>query len=409
MELQLKKLIFPILISLVFCLNASWQQQDTSNLYVVAVPVCDAPTKPITLVDINKSAEELYDELPYSPEKGSRSCYRAHQLLFNEVVEIFGSTNEEYMVMVSNAFYEDGSRVKQKMFCTLKQNLISLKQLKENGIDINVIPEFHPIDLPNQLILRNPWKDPLSGLTFSAGTRFIRIAQHDTNNSFAVTLLALDNDSYRTVQTLIPKELCITQFPSTLEGKTSLFIDILKNWADLTCGFIPYVSGGNSFLERYHTDERELIQVTRNSGEIVTCWIRHGIESLTKPHSGMDCSCLVLRAAQIAGIPYFCKNTTTLSLNLKPLGHGEKIKPGDLVWYYGHVLIIVDKEYIIESTGYTRGYGKVHMILLSKAYENINNCDDLLDAYVNNKPLLWLNAAGNVTKEINEFKIFRFS
>ncbi len=402
----MKKIIILCLIWFLHC-NANWDNRNLSTAYVVVVPFCDAPTKTITNVDSNKTATELYTELPYAPETGIRSCYRANQLLFNEVVEVFATTPEEYLFTVENAFYEDELRSKQSVFCTLKKYLVSLKELKDNGIDIQAIPSFYPTNLPNQVILRNPWKESTTGATFSAGTRFVRASQCDTQDTYEVVFLTKLNNTFTIQQALIPSSLCITSFPSTPEGKISLFIDILKEWANNSNGFIPYVSGGNSFCELYQTDACERVHATRNNGNIVSYWMRYKSEPTTTPLSGFDCSCLVLRAAQLAGIPYFCKTTTTLSLHLRPLPIGEQLQPGDLIWHSGHVVIIVDEHTIVESTGYTRGYGKVHMIPIHKTYENIHNCCDLKDAYANHVPLRYLNASGQVTKEITEFKLFR--
>lgn len=61
---------------------------------------------------------------------------------------------------------------------------------------------------------------------------------------------------------------------------------------------------------------------------------------------GYDCSGLVLRAVQLAGIRYFCTNTTTARLALQDLLAHEALEVGDLILIYGRVMIVSDPEKI---------------------------------------------------------------
>ena len=83
----------------------------------------------------------------------------------------------------------------------------------------------------------------------------------------------------------------------------------------------------------------------------LTYWDRIG--DFEKPLAGFDCSGMILCAAQIAGLPYFFKNTDTLLGNLKPLRPTEELEAGDLVFYSGHVLVVSDlkEEFTYRSSG----------------------------------------------------------
>ncbi len=200
-------------------LYANWTDRDVTNKYLVVVPICKAPTKPITIVDQFESTQDLYNELPSAPESELPSCYRANQLLFNEVVEVLAATEDKYIFNVQNAFYEDGSHIKQIIFCTLKEHLVSIHQLQELGIDLSAIPEFNPTDLSNQLVLQQPWQDSITGYLFSAGTRFVRDREDDSMNTYAVKLITCKHNTYSPITIVIPKELCITKFAHTHEEK----------------------------------------------------------------------------------------------------------------------------------------------------------------------------------------------
>src|SRR5205814_4688733 len=105
------------------------------------------------------------------------------------------------------------------------------------------------------------------------------------------------------------------------------------------------------------------------------------------PKNGFDCSGVILRAAQIAGIPYFCKNTTTIAQCLTPLKSEQQLREGDLILIKGHVMIVSDitKNLLIEARSYGHGYGKLHEISIDQVFEGIETYKDLCDAYYEKK------------------------
>ncbi len=149
------------------------------------------------------------------------------------------------------------------------------------------------------------------------------------------------------------------------------------------------------------------VELSESSPDI-TFWKRICKNSIQKPHSGFDCSNLVLRAAQLAGIKYYYKNTATLMMSkIHQVKSGEKINRGDIACYTGHVFVILDPErnIIIEAAGYGVGFGKVQTIPLLKVYKGVNKTQDLLTS----RPIYRLNNLGEVFgKPITDLKIFRF-
>ena len=291
----------------------------------------------------------------------------------------------------------------------MKKNLISLSELQAAGIDIESIPDQTINSINGQLIIDWPWKDPKTKTVFSAGTKFVREPRLDSKNKFGVKFLNRTKDSkFEIVNSKIPKNICITKFASSENGKIDNFVKILIKWAanfDNQNGFIPYVWGGNSFRELYLKDKFELFESTCDDA---CYWKRTCENSLKKPHCGFDCSNLIKTAAQMAGINYIIKNTSTLiNSKIYQVRSREKIHKGDIICYSGHVVAVIDPEenLIVEAAGYGVGHGKVQIIPISKAYKGINKLEDLLII----KPIYRLNNLGEISgRAIAEVKIFRF-
>ncbi len=128
------------------------------------------------------------------------------------------------------------------------------------------------------------------------------------------------------------------------------------------------------------------------------------------PASGADCSGMLLTAAQSAGISYFSKNTKALVHDHgKLLKKGEKIEKGDLIYYFGHVMVVSDleKSLLIEAIGYEAGYGKVQEISLAQAFSHIKTYDDLMQAYRSKRFLKRLNSQGKPYRSVHGVKLFK--
>lgn len=124
--------------------------------------------------------------------------------------------------------------------------------------------------------------------------------------------------------------------------------------------------------------------------------------------SGFDCSALILRAAQIAGLPFYFRNTTTIAAHLKPLTIQDSLEDGDIIFMRGHVMVIasIKRNTCIEARSYGGGYGKVQEIHVQDLYKDITTLEELKDAYLTNKKVELL-TFDKIAKPINDLKILK--
>jgi len=170
-------------------------------------------------------------------------------------------------------------------------------------------------------------------------------------------------------------------------------------------GFIPYVFGGASCAYAIKPGSPfELIKQESKS-----FWSYPDYEVDTK--SGMDCSSLILRAAQIAGIPLFYRNTKTLERYLECIRAHVDIEPGDIIWFKGHVIVVsdIEKNTCIEARGYSSRFGKVQEIALKDIFEHIDTFSELKYAFLNNMKLNLLSHTGLPIYAIDQFKILKLT
>jgi hypothetical protein len=120
---------------------------------------------------------------------------------------------------------------------------------------------------------------------------------------------------------------------------------------------------------------------------------------------------MILCAAQIAGLPYYCKNSHVIAKTLRPLNSGEKIEEGDIIWYSGHVMVVSDakKNLVIEAIGYDSGYGRVHEISIDRVFQGIHNFDGLRPCHFKNKFTRRLRQDGSAWRSIYHLKILKLS
>jgi cell wall-associated NlpC family hydrolase len=169
-------------------------------------------------------------------------------------------------------------------------------------------------------------------------------------------------------------------------------------------GTIPYIWGGCSLTETLRTGRFRKITIKRNDK---LCDAYQQTEIKEQPQSGLDCTGLIMRAAQTSGLPYYYKNSTTIAHYLKPITSLENIQEGDLIWIPGHIMAISDlkRNMIIEARHYNDGYGKIHEIKLNHLFKDIQTFADLYNAIAHHQPLLRLNREGKVSKTIMHAKI----
>lgn len=379
----------------------------SSELAWVSVPVLDAVHCSLQEFCVDSTCEKFYCQLPIAREKGHYACPRSHQLLFNELVKIVEEINDEVKCELLNVFYKKKNNERCSYIWVLKKNIYRLKELKKKKIDLSVIPAPYTNNrkksLTNILTLLWPWYDPITKQKYSAGTRFVRASKFDRPNIHAIYIL--EPDTFKRKITYVPCELAIVKYPKNKDEAKELFLEIVKKWANQS-NFIPYVWGGCSFCETCEKNEFELITDTR-LGKPVTYWSRKQIE--TAQISGIECSALIFRIAQIVGMPYFYRNSATLAQHLDSLKSNESLSSGDLIWYPGHVLIVsnFDQNKVIESAGYRLGFGKVHELSLDRVFKDIRTFSDLSNAFRLSKPIYRIDNRGQKLKLLDKFLLLK--
>ncbi len=383
---------------------------------VVIYPVADLIGQPAQSLFKNQSVRSSYNQIPLYSEDihDNQACARLHQLLFNEIVEIVESRGEEACVKIPNMFYiTHNSKQPHTKYWVHKSMLMPLHTLNRKNIDISKFPK--PINYrskqlnkinKNIITLKAPFYDPVTKKTYSAGTRFVQSNTSKKKASIGVHIF--DSTHAIVKQTFLPKKICVFS-PATKEQAKQLFVHILKEWAHQKGNkSIPYVWGGCSFINTYNVNHAKKQNKKINNKTIHFYSLPHDKNAIK---TGLDCTGMVARAAQIAEIPYFFKNSTTVAHYLQPLKNNESVEVGDILWIPGHVMVISDVQNnkIIEARAYEQGYGKVHEITLSELFKNIDTLEDLAHAIQNKKPIERLDKYGNIVKKINNMRILKLS
>jgi len=326
-----------------------------------------------------------------------------HQSLYNERVTLLQTKGDEVCITIPQLFYLTGNK-KQTLYWTHKNNVMNIKDLKRKGVDITKIPlpiSFkHPhAQQKNIVTLTQPWFDRDTQLFFSAGTRFLVNNNNKMINSDQIAVFVIDPKKLSTETIRIDKNVCLLNSVKEANEQREDFIHLLQKWVSTDC-FIPYVWGGSSFVScsRSHTIEE------KESGTPTAYFSLADYEK--SPMTGFDCAGMVSRAAQIVGIPYFYKNTSTLMQCLKPITSYESLHSGDLLWIPGHVMVVSDikNSLLIEARSYHHGYGKVQEIPLKKVFKNIKTYADLFDALRAKKAITRIDIQGIAKEEITNYK-----
>lgn len=374
---------------------------------LVKVPVADVSGQ--SLKACTNSVTSCYKRFPCAPDKGPFACLRLHQLTFNQVVTIIKELpTGEVFVSVPNLFYLDGLHRKRTGFWMLKKDLVPLTSLKKDSLK-SVPPPLESKKRAlqcskNVLTLKVPWFDRKTARIYSAGTRFVRDSSHDTRKGYAVVIY--DPDLKKTVQSSVPKRKALILPSHDFYKARAVFLALLRSWAHQPSGLVPYVYGGCSFTMQCPKKGFRRISGTR-CGKKVSYWERTGFTAT--PRVGFDCSNMILCAAQIAGLPYFFKNTLALVTSMHLLKRNEKLEEGDLVWYSGHVMVVsnLKKNLLIEAIGYESGYGCVHEVPVHKVFSGIKNFDQLTRAHYTKRFTRRLNSKGKPWRSVYRLKILK--
>lgn len=368
---------------------------------IVIKPVINLIGKPLReLYGIDDPA--LYNTIGLSPVGNDEySRPRLHQLVYHERVRIIEERGNEVLVELPEVFYQKwDSTQKYNQFWTLRSHLMLLEDLKGHGVDITKLPAPTLGSEQPLVTLMLPFHG------YSAGTRFV----YKDISDGTVEAYALACGEQSTLVTIaLPANIClIDMYSKPLELKIATFVKLLQTWSHAE-GFIPYALGGNSFTCWCYDEAFGTTQFSIN-GHAINVYTYPTYSTL--PQAGFDCSGLILSAAQMCGLPFFFKNTTTMWLQMGTLGAGDSIEAGDLILIpRGHVIAITDVQQglCVEARGYGTGYGKVHEIPLNKLFKGIDNFEELRCHFVEQRPLLLLNRAQEVTQEIPAFKILKLA
>ena len=341
------------------------------------------------VIEMNNSFPPTPDNSPICPDT-DMGCKRSHQGLHNEVVDIIEQKDTSVKISYKNIAYRtDGSL---STFWVDAKNIIRLKDL-ENSEVLQTIPHVDYGQEPT-VVLIYPWKN------FSVGTRFKHVPAQDGQFDFAIMRGDYTNNSV--VCDSIPHDCAIQEIQQDAQSSRKLFVENVRNLIarvalDNPSCVIPYVWGGSSFIYPY---------VDTDFYSEDGFWQRQGQRD---PYTGYDCSELVMRMAQIAGLNFPWKTTTAIKNSKRPLGQHDILENGDLIWIAGHVMIVSDIEQneLIEARGYGSGYGCIHTIKLNEIFQDVVTYDDLLTLYYAHASLNLKKRDGEFLKTVGEFLLLK--
>jgi hypothetical protein len=337
-------------------------------------------SKPV--VDMSSSFPLCY----HSPACGQKNpCRRANQGLYNEVVNCIAVVADAVNIDYKKVIYgHDDEGNNYSTMWTAQDGLILLKNV--DPCLHSMIPCMQKGDQP-KLFLTEPWHN------FSVGSYFVRIPTKDTDSHYAIFLPHFSENTFSIEY--IEKEHALCVEPRTEQEARIVFVSLLYKLIEyakntLSDGVVPYVWGGCSFITANKKDD-----FLYEAGE----WHRPCYESV---YTGYDCSGLVWRLAQCAGINFPWKVSKMMAIHCRPIIENEILELGDIIWFEGHVMIVADIEHntLIEAAGYNNGYGAVHCISLADRFGGITTYHDLINSYINQSPVSLLAADGHEVKKV---------
>lgn len=381
--------IFKVLVFVLTCLCTSmwasrtWYGKDATSLALFKDPVVDLFTDlPI------QQQPSLSVEGNHEPR-----CKRAHQGLFNEVVTVIKRQGQFVKIAFDNLIYDIDEKTQEpgNTFWVHKKHLIFFEHLADEHLSAIPGPFLKTY---NTLVLRLPWE------RYSIATRFVRAPEHDTPEAYGVYALTIH--PHKTLVMHIPHSHVRIETARSPQEQRAGFVQSLydiieyakKEGEDLV---IPYVWGGSSFVQGYQ-DQAFFAQNHQ--------WERPGKKN---PYMGYDCSELIIRQAQIQGIPYFCKTTVMIDRFKKPLSKSDTLEAGDLIKFPGHVMIVgnMARNELVEACGYDSGFGRVHIIPLEQRFERIKTYQQLRQVYEKKLPVKLLGCTGTDRGMITDLKLFK--
>ncbi len=372
------------LLFLLFTLNNLSAQTHKNNQCVIKDKV----------IDMGVSYHTEYGNVATPNEQ---RCYRAHQGLYGEIVELVKECDwdeNQLFISIPNIIYGFSPFTNQgySTFYTYKKHLVPLNQLSDDAL--KAIPCSEYAEKPT-IVLTYPWNN------FSIGTRFTHVSENDTENSFGVAYIDFENDFI--VFNTVPRENAIQEIKLDTKSKQKLFVEIINNLINKvaqteTTNIIPCIFGGSSFIEPYKNSD-----FYQNDG--VWC-----CNEKNDPYCGYDSSEFLMRMTKIAGIDFPWKTTAAIGCSLKTFDSQDTLQEGDILWVQGLAMIVsnLERNEIITCRSHSSGYGCVHRVKLSDCLHDIATFDQLLNLYyTNNNTLQFKNKDGSVAEKIYDFKFLK--
>ena len=383
---------------------------------VVVVPVANVINRPFPDSD-PYSILRRYQTLDPKEPGDDPIHERRYQLLFNERVELVARKNHQYKVKIPHILHHfEKKGIIQDYYWVHENAIMPLDTLEAYDVNTQLFPPLiihGDCDvgqiLAHTVVLVMPFMDPKTGRTFSAGTRFVKVQEGVQADDQAVAVYYFDPTTKNFGILSIPIDILVTfSFTPSIEQRVEHFLKLVRTWANLPQGYIPYVWGGSSFVGVVRNDTHDPVRESGHSSVHVHALPEsfHGVFGY-----GFDCSCLISRAALASGLPYYLGNSTLIAYFSKPLGEHDAIKNGDIFWFPGHVMIVsdVEKNLIIEARGYGAGFGRVHEVPLHRVFKGIRTYSDLQRRYVHTQPIMLLNSDGTDRRLLQQYAIYNFT
>ncbi len=385
----------------------------TSKLAVVIVPVADAIGGGPNKSELNKNR---FTKLPCSyPNSVEYPLNRMHQILYNQVIKICAVRGKEFKVEFPNLFLQsEAQKSPQPLTAWILQNSVVLfKNLRRRNVRVENIP--YPLqERTRQRVatLRFPYHIVSHRRSYSAGTRFVL----EREEKDQLVVWALNPHRLKDEKVYIPKKLCLINDRKTIEKKIADYVRLVKLWSNLEKGYIPYILGGASWINKcnssnamtsYPFRDAKGVSVTSNGRK---CYVFDRKKMTKGVKTGYDCSSLIYSAAQAAGIPYYYKNTTTALNRLAKAKKGDKLEKGDIVWRPGHVLVVTEVEgglKLSQARGYSSGYGRLYEEKGKVLFKGANTAEKFMSDYILGKPLVRLRKSGAVSKTFKKWHILK--
>lgn len=314
------------------------------------------------------------------------SCRRANQGLFGELVDCCYGFAEAVKIDYNRCVYGFDEHTGQP-YSTMWVKKNAIKPLRDLSPSLmKAIPDLRKNQ--KNLVLITPWNG------FSVGTRFVRMADYDTQETYACYIPQFELQ--KTSIEYINKADAVLVEKRDEQTTRALFLGILRHLmqhaaAQKEDGIVAYVWGGCSYIEAHEKSDYWLDS---------DVWHRH---KQTETYTGYDCSGLVWRIAQTAGIAFPWKVSKLIGSEGKKVATYQKLQNGDIIWVQGHVMIVSDIENskLIEAAGYHGGRGYVYECSLHERFAGITTYQQLFERFLNNEPVQIMNAAGIVQQTSN--------